>query len=258
MDNKGNTFSANYNKKAGRSIKTTNQMKQEYASWADAWAIFKQSYENGAYRVHFFDVPSEYGVKKMPYYVDENMGILVGIELSLNGVDYFPPILLPVLDAKKKSMKVKPYNYLVKDKNGKPEEKKVEAVDMADINRATMRCLVKAIAIITGIGLEFWSKEDNLQLDPDITVEEMKELNERIAHMGLSLNALIKATSKNMNKPALRLEDFTESMYRFLSHQLDLMEENPDKIDACLKKKVAKNAGRQEEFTMPEFVASNM
>lgn len=258
MDN--NNFWSNYNKKMGKSIGVQNSMHQDYASWADAWAKFKETYPDGSYRVHQFDVPTEYGMKKIPYFTDENIGIMVGVDLSLNGVDYFPPIFLPVFDAKKKAMKVKAYTYIVNDKSGKPEEKKVNAVDMADINRAIMRCLVKAIGIITGIGLEMWSKDDNLQLDPDITDEEIRELRNRINNMGLSELALVKATAsnvKNGKKSAKRLDDFTESMYRFLTHQLDLMEENPTKIDDVLKKKNKKNSGREEEFTMPEFVAAS-
>ena len=247
-----NNFTNNYNEKIGEQVSIKNQ-NQDYASWADAWAKFKEKYPDGTYRVYMFENPTEYGIKKVPYFVDENFGVMVGIELSLGGDLYLPPVLLPVLDSKKKVMKTKRYEYIVKENT-----KVVEAADMADINRAIMRCLVKAVAIHTGIGLELWSKQENMQLDPEITEQEIAHAKDRMERLGLSTTAMIKAVAMNLNKTNVKsLNEFTESMYRYLSHQLDLMEESPSLVADSLKKKEQKKQERQEQFTVPEFVAAN-
>lgn len=126
--------------------------RKKYLSWAVAWAIVKEHFPDATYRNVMFD--------GKPYLFDENLGYLVMTEVTIEGQTL--PMELPVMDGANKAQKHVPYTYQVAEysngkKTGKMIDKTVEAATMYDINKTTMRCLVKNIALF-GLGLHLYVK----------------------------------------------------------------------------------------------------
>lgn len=123
-----------------------------YLSWANCFSILKQVYPDATFRV----VRNEDG---LPYFTDPATGIMVFTEVAIDGI--MTPCFLPVMDYRNQSMKPAPYTYQVWDRNKKAHtEKNVEAATMFDINKTIWRCLVKNVALATGIGLYLYQGED--------------------------------------------------------------------------------------------------
>lgn len=132
--------------------KVENKNGLTYLSWANAWAAFKTVYPNASYRI--IKNPQT----NLPYFVDENLGIMVYTEVSADHQTY--EMWLPVMDSSNKAMRTQSYTYQVWDRtNRKYIEKKVEAATMFDVNKTLMRCLVKNLAMF-GLGLYIFAGED--------------------------------------------------------------------------------------------------
>lgn len=132
--------------------KVENKNGLTYLSWANAWAAFKGVYPNATYNI--IKNPQT----NLPYFVDENMGIMVYTEVTADHQTY--EMWLPVMDGANKAMKLQSYTYQVWDKkNNKYVERKVEAATMFDVNKTLMRCLVKNLAMF-GLGLYIFAGED--------------------------------------------------------------------------------------------------
>ncbi len=131
-----------------------------YLSWPWAWSTVKGHYPDTAYEVRHWD--------GKPFYYDEVLGYMVETTVTIEGES--KTMWLPVMDSKNKAQKAQPYTYTVFYKNGKSEEKTVEAATMFDINTAIMRCLVKNLAMF-GLGLYIYAGEDL----PAAVVEQAKE-----------------------------------------------------------------------------------
>lgn len=126
--------------------------RKKYLSWAIAWAIVKEHFPDATYRNVMFD--------GKPYLFDSDLGYLVMTEVTIGGQTL--PMQLPVMDGVNKAQKNAPYTYQVAEykdgkKTGKMTDKTVEAATMYDINKTTMRCLVKNIALF-GLGLHLYVK----------------------------------------------------------------------------------------------------
>ena len=115
-----------------------------YLSWAFAWAEVKKVDEKANYTIY----ENQDG---LPFFVSP-FGIDVKVGVQMSGVEHI--MRLPVLDNKQKPMKTEAYKY-----STKKGEYTVQAADSFDINKAIMRCLVKAIAM-HGIGLYIYAGED--------------------------------------------------------------------------------------------------
>ena len=114
--------------------------------------ILKQIYPTATFHV----VKNEKG---QPYFVDPNVGIMVFTELTIEG--HTTECFLCVMDSKNKAMKLQPYQYQSFNSYKKEyETKTVNAATMFDINKTIWRCLVKNVAIATGIGLNIFQGED--------------------------------------------------------------------------------------------------
>lgn len=117
-----------------------------YISFVDIFRIFKLEYPDANYKI----LKNEKG---LPYFVDEEIGIMVFCQVSAGGQTY--EMILPVMDSSNRAMKTKPYSYKVWNKNTKQyEEKWVAAATMMDIHKTALRCITKCIA--TGWGLALW------------------------------------------------------------------------------------------------------
>ena len=126
--------------------------KLSYLSWANCLELLYKVYPTASYRV----------VKNpntgLPFFSDPATGIFVFTEVTIEG--HTTECFLPVMDFKNKSMKLQPYTYQQWNSYKKVyEDKTVEAATSFDINKTIWRCLVKNVAIATGIGLNVFQKE---------------------------------------------------------------------------------------------------
>ena len=123
-----------------------------YLPWSDCMDVLRSAFPSATYRV----IKNSEG---LPYFTDPDTGIMVFTEVTIDGVT--SECFLPVMDNKNQAMKLVPYTYNVWNSYKKcNEEKSVAAATMFDINKTIWRCLVKNIAIATGIGLYIFKGED--------------------------------------------------------------------------------------------------
>ena len=115
-----------------------------YLPWSDCMDVLRSAFPSATYRV----IKNSEG---LPYFTDPDTGIMVFTEITIDGVT--SECFLPVMDNKNQAMKLVPYTYNVWNSYKKcNEERNVAAATMFDINKTIWRCLVKNIAIATGIG----------------------------------------------------------------------------------------------------------
>lgn len=117
-----------------------------YLSWPWAIAEIKKIYPDITYEVKKFE-------NGLPYVYDPNTGFMVFTSVTVAGLTH--EMWLPVMDSANNAMKTVPYT-----KKTKYKEYTVEAATMFDINKTIMRCLVKNIAMATGLGLYIYAGED--------------------------------------------------------------------------------------------------
>ena len=126
--------------------------KLSYLSWANCLELLYKVYPTASYRV----------VKNpntgLPFFSDPATGVFCYTEVTIEG--HTTECFLPVMDFKNKSMKLQSYTYQQWNSYKKVyEDKTVEAATSFDINKTIWRCLVKNVAIATGIGLNVFQKE---------------------------------------------------------------------------------------------------
>lgn len=124
-----------------------------YLSWAWAWAEFKKRVPDAQYEVKKFN--------NLPYVYDELTGYMVFTSVTANGVTH--EMWLPVMDSQNRAMKAEPYQIKTKYNT-----LTVASATMFDINKTIMRCLVKNIAVASGIGLSLYANEDLIDQTEEI------------------------------------------------------------------------------------------
>jgi hypothetical protein len=129
-----------------------------YLTWSKAFAELLKEFPEATYEIKKFE-------DGKPYYID-NSGAIVFTSMTIEGITR--EMFLPVLDGANKSMRADSYEYTTKF--GK---KTCQAINMFDINKAIMRCLVKNIAVF-GLGLNIYAKED-LPLGEEVDLEDIKK-----------------------------------------------------------------------------------
>ena len=123
-----------------------------YLPWSDCFDVLRSVYPSATYKV----IRNAEG---LPYFADPNAGIMVFTEVTIDSIT--SECFLPVMDYKNQAMKLEPYTYQAWNSFKKcNEEKSVAAATMFDINKTIWRCLVKNVAIATGIGLYIFKGED--------------------------------------------------------------------------------------------------
>lgn len=138
-----------------------------YLPWSDCFDVLRSVYPSATYKV----IRNSDG---LPYFADPNTGIMVFTEICIDGIT--SECFLPVMDYKNQAMKLTPYTYQVWDSSKKTYvDKHVEAATMFDINRSIWRCMVKNIAIATGIGLYIFKGEDVPEKSSEDTVSSSKQ-----------------------------------------------------------------------------------
>ena len=138
-----------------------------YLPWSDCFDVLRSVYPSATYKV----IKNSEG---LPYFADQSTGIMVFSEITIDGIT--SECFLPVMDYKNQAMKLAPYTYQVWDSSKKTYvDKHVEAATMFDINRSIWRCMVKNIAIATGIGLYIFKGEDVPEKSSEDTVSSSKQ-----------------------------------------------------------------------------------
>jgi len=138
-----------------------------YLPWSDCFDVLRSVYPSATYK----DIRNSDG---LPYFADPNTGIMVFTEVTIDGIT--SECFLPVMDFKNQAMKLEPYTYQAWNSFKKcNEEKSVAAATMFDINKTIWRCLVKNIAIATGIGLYIFKGEDVPEKSNEETASTSKQ-----------------------------------------------------------------------------------
>ena len=138
-----------------------------YLPWSDCFDVLRSVYPSATYKV----IKNSDG---LPYFADTNTGIIVFTEITIDGITF--ECFLPVMDYKNQAMKLAPYTYQVWDNSKKAYvDKNVEAATMFDINKTIWRCLVKNVAIATGIGLYIFKGEDIPEKSNEETASSPKQ-----------------------------------------------------------------------------------
>lgn len=115
-----------------------------YVSWADAWSDMKKKHPEARYTIYE-------DANGFPFW-SSKYGIDVKVGVTVNGLEHI--VRLPVMDGNNNAMKDEPYEYSTQHGN-----KRVEAADTFDINKAIQRCFAKACAM-HGLGLYVYRGED--------------------------------------------------------------------------------------------------
>ena len=171
-----------------------------YLPWSNAFDVLRSVYPSATYKV----IRNSDG---LPYFADPNTGIMVFTEVTIDGIT--SECFLPVMDYKNQAMKLEPYTYQAWNSFKKcNEEKSVAAATMFDINKTIWRCLVKNIAIATGIGLYIFKGEDVPEKSNDETPAAP-------APKPFDKYAGIKATINGCN-------DINELMSFYLDHEAEI------------------------------------
>lgn len=161
-----------------------------YLSWVWAWGIMKAHYPDFTHRVLLWD--------NKPYFEDENLGYMVGCEVTINGHSHTEYLM--VTDNNNKAKKRVPYS--IATSRG---ERQVEACTMFDINTAIKRCMVKCFALF-GLGYYIYAGEDI----PQVILSSAEMLNKAIeeVHKATSLQVL---TAVYQKYPSLAQDDVFRS-----------------------------------------------
>ena len=171
-----------------------------YLPWSNAFDVLRSVYPSATYKV----IRNSNG---LPYFADPNTGIMVFTDVTIDGIT--SECFLPVMDFKNQAMKLEPYTYQAWNSFKKcNEEKSVAAATMFDINKTIWRCLVKNIAIATGIGLYIFKGEDVPEKSNDDTPAAP-------APKPFDKYAGIKATINGCN-------DINELMSFYLDHEAEI------------------------------------
>lgn len=149
-----NKFIENYNKPVSEYVETkgTGRFQAKYLSWAFAWKMLKEQYPEASFQNIYFDgLP--YLKTESGYYVKTVLFLTLDDRKNNFGFDY----LFPVLDNTFKSID-KPNSF--------------------QINTSLQRCLVKNIAVNTGLGLSLYAGED---LPESEVIQESKPITKPIS-----------------------------------------------------------------------------
>lgn len=193
---------------------TSKKKNLTYLSWSHAWEEFIKVFPRAIYHVKkdsdgnaFFGKP--------------NIGYMVFTTVTVMGIER--EMWLLVMDGANNALKENPYTYEVNEYDwvwnekfkkktkqivGKIE-KKVDAIDMFDINKTIMRCLVKNLAMF-GLGIYIYKGED-LPTDTEKLIEAQTppKSEEKETHKTIKATPK-KADSKETVKPKGDIEPITQ------------------------------------------------
>lgn len=210
-------------KPTGKKDKNGKEVELSYLSWAWAWAEFKKRVPDAQYEIKTFN--------NLPYVYDPLTGYMVFTSVTANGITH--DMWLPVMDGNNRAMKSEPYQVKTKFNTFT-----VAPATMFDINKTIMRCLVKNIAVASGIGLSLYAGEDLIdqpeaevtpktapakkqtpqQYDPNVDQAKAvkKEVIRLVEFYGIDLNVFCKEHCLNNASPIENFQaaiDFIHANY---------------------------------------------
>lgn len=186
-----------------------------YLNWSLAWRIFKEKYPKGTFR-YMTDRNGN------PYIYDQMLGYRVGIHLSLDGKTYMPVIQRGVYYgtdvSDRQSMKAEPFTY--KDKFG--NDIICPAATYADIEKAQMRCIARAIAIHTGIGLSFYTKNQKAKVMTTKDLEtasgdRVDELRSTLKELGFNVMEVLSQLPNDFGKRPATLDGVNNRQFDWIA-----------------------------------------
>tara|TARA_R110000744_G_scaffold148351_1_gene261366 strand:- start:2764 stop:3393 length:630 start_codon:yes stop_codon:yes gene_type:complete len=131
--------------------KTEKKGKFTYLSWAFAWSELMSVVPNATSKVYHDENTN------MPYFASK-AGVMVKVGVTANDIEHIN--YLPVMDFRNQAISS-------------------EEVTMMDINKAIMRCTVKAIAL-HGLGLYIYAGEDLPEVDESLVPELIEKLDMKV------------------------------------------------------------------------------
>lgn len=132
------------------SKRKTGKIDLNYLSWADALDMLYAQFNDKDVDFKVF-----YNQKRdddLPIFGNAKVGYYVKTLVTIQGITR--EMILPIMDGANNPLKDDKYSYTTSYGN-----KTVEALDICDINKAVMRCLVKNIALF-GLGISVYTGED--------------------------------------------------------------------------------------------------
>lgn len=126
-----------------------------YLSWSMAWKEFCKIYPDATY-----EIIKNPDMNNIPVFGNEQLGYMVYTKVKVHDLEH--EMWLPVMDGANMPMKFKSYQYTGwkwENKVKNAVTKTVEAMSIFDINKSTMRCLTKNLAMF-GLGLNVYTGED--------------------------------------------------------------------------------------------------
>lgn len=210
----------------------------KYISWAKAWESVKKAYPNATYKIH------KNKVTGMPYVADQS-GAFVWVSVTIEGIKN--KMMLQVMDSSNRAMKSEPYEYTTKSgKTGR-----VEAYTSSDINKAVMRCLVKAIAT-HGLFTNLYTGEDL----PSGFIERQEELASNREKRALikKIEPLVLETQTNKNEilEYFNITSFEESTSDILQEVLIKLTKKKNKMQAEAQEKTENTQEKTQNLTIKE------
>lgn len=173
-------------KKLDVTSKLKSKNNQSYLPWSHAWAEVKKLFPDAGYKV-LSDPHTD-----RPYFIEPMLGIMVMTEVTIAGETL--GMWLPVMNGANKAMKIEPYTYQANEWRFNPTtnrkektivDKTVESATMFDINTATMRCLVKNLAMF-GLGINVYAGEE--YQDDDVKPETEQKVAKKAEPSMIKLN----------------------------------------------------------------------
>lgn len=222
--------------------KKTGNATLSYLSWAYAWGEFKKVYEDATYKI----IKNNDG---LPYFIDE-AGAMCYTTVTANGETQ--EMWLPVMDGANKPMKKEAYNYKTKY-----AEKTCAALNMFDVNKTVMRCLVKNLAMF-GLGLYIYAGEDlpSEAADPAMRPEYFHnlisvKLGEIMAdgvakeHISNSVTSHLKVSKINSCKDLAALREYHDYLTSGKSSLVQKQKELNDEAEKKEKELAEKDAAAE-------------
>lgn len=123
-----------------------------YLPWSSAWDEILKRYPDSTYEVITFDDAGKRAENSLPYQRTQ-LGYMVWTRITIEGTSR--EMWLPVMDGNNNPLMDSPYTVTNKWGN----ETQIAPINISDVNRSIMRCLVKNLAMF-GLGLYIYSKDD--------------------------------------------------------------------------------------------------
>jgi hypothetical protein len=161
--------------------KTSKKMNLTYLSWSDCWSILADHYPQSYY---------EFG--EPIFYPNDTAEVWCEVTIKQGDSEYKRKMFLPVMDHKNHA---------------------ITSPDSRQISDARQRCLVKAIAIATGLGLYIYRGED-LPVEKPVKRIDKEKKQAYVAQMLEALNSLDGLAIRQLSDELREDEDLMSEVWK--------------------------------------------